>query len=161
LTRLPLALPLKIANMNFEEIASVSGKSGLFKVLKPTRTGMILESLSDQKKMVVGMHTKVSVLADISIYTTDGDGSVPLQEVMGKIHQEFEGDTGLSASSDPDELKSFLKFILPDYDEERVYISDIKKLVTWYNQLAELAPELFNKEEQEKENTGNTNNEEA
>lgn len=132
--------------MEFNEIASVSGKSGLFRVVNPTRTGVILETLDDtKKKMVVGMSAKVSVLSDISIYTTDSQGSVPLEEVMKKIHAEFEGDSGLTGSASTDELKSFLKFILPDYDEERVYVSDIKKLVNWYNQLSQIAPELLEK----------------
>lgn len=130
--------------MEFSDIASVSGKGGLFKVLNPTRTGAILETLdADKKKMVVGMHSKVSVLSDISIYTTDGEGAVPLKEVMEKVHEEFKGDTGLDKNADPEELKSFLKHILPTYDEERVYVSDIKKLVSWYNQLAQIAPELL------------------
>jgi hypothetical protein len=130
--------------MEFSDIASVSGKGGLFKVVNPTRTGAILETLdAEKKKMVVGMHSKVSVLSDISIYTTDGDGAVPLKEVMEKVHKEFKGDTGLDKNADPEELKSFLKHILPTYDEDRVYVSDIKKLVSWYNQLAQVAPELL------------------
>ena len=78
-----------------------------------------------------------------SIYTHTQEGSTPLIEVMRKIHEEFEGDTGLDKNSDGEELKSFLKHILPDYDEDRVYVSDIKKLVTWYNLLAKIAPESF------------------
>lgn len=130
--------------MDFSEVAAVSGKGGLFKVVSPTRTGVILESLDEsKKKMIANMQSKVSILADISIYTTNEAGSVPLEEVMRKIHQEFSGDTGLTAGSDADELKSFLKFILPEYDESRVYVSDIKKLVTWYNLLAEQLPEVL------------------
>ncbi len=137
--------------MEFSDIASVSGKGGLFKVVNPTRSGAVLETLDGtKKKLVVGMQAKVSVLSDISIYTTDGDGAVPLLEVMQKIHKEFEGDTGLDKSADPDELKAFLKHILPTYDEDRVYVSDIKKLVTWYNQLSEVAPELFAEKKEEK-----------
>ncbi|MFT4737238.1 MAG: hypothetical protein ACI8QD_000659 [Cyclobacteriaceae bacterium] len=132
--------------LNFKEIASISGKGGLFKVINPTRTGVILEALDgSKKKMVVGMSAKVSVLSDISIYTTDEDGAVPLEEVFKKIHAEFGADTDLTKQSDADELKSFLKFILPNYDEERVYISDIKKVVTWYNQLITLQPDFFEK----------------
>ncbi len=138
--------------MDFSEIASVSGKGGLFKVLKPTRTGAVLESLDDEKKrLVVGMNAKVSVLSDISVYTIDGDGAVPLSELMTKIHAEFNGDTGLTKNSDNDELKSFLKFILPSYDEERVYVSDIKKIVHWYNQLHKIDPSIFEQKEGDKE----------
>ena len=135
--------------MKFSDLAAVSGKGGLFKVLKPTRTGAILETLDGSgKKLVVGMQAKVSILSDISIYTTDGEGSVPLQEVFRKVHKEFSGDTGLNSGSEPDELKSFLKFILPNYDEERVYVSDIKKLVNWYHQIAQLDAALFEEEKE-------------
>lgn len=130
--------------MDFNEIATVSGKGGLFTVVAPTRGGVILETMDDQKKkLVVNMNSKVSILGEISIYTTDAEGSCPLEEVMKKIHAEFEGDTGLTSSSDAEELKSFLKHILPDYDEERVYVSDIKKLVTWYNLLSASFLEIF------------------
>ena len=137
--------------MDFNEIATVSGKSGLYKILAPTRGGMILESMdSFKKKLIVNMNSKVSILGEISIYTTDKDGALPLSEVMKKIHTEFIGDTGVSASSYPDELKSFLKFILPTYDEERVYVSDIKKLANWYTILSTSFPELFEIKVEEK-----------
>lgn len=135
--------------MEFSELASVSGKSGIFRVVSPTRTGVILEALDGtNKKMVANMQSKVSILSDISIYTTDEEGAKPLEEVMKKIHAEFKGDTGLTSGSDPDELKSFLKFILPEYDESRVYVSDIKKLVTWYSFIATSFPEVLEKTEE-------------
>ena len=137
--------------MDFSEIASVSGKGGLFKIVSPTRNGVILESLdAEKKKLIAGIRMKVSVLSDISIYTTDAEGAVPLEQVMTKIHEEFEGDTGLTSSSDPDELKAFLRHILPDYDEDKVYVSDMKKLVTWYNKLSRDHPELFEAKEEDK-----------
>ena len=136
--------------MEFKDLASVSGKGTLFSILQPTRTGVILESLdAHKKKMVATMHNKVSVLSEISIYTTDSEGAVPLSEVMLKIHQEFNGDTDLNKNSSPEELKSFLKFVLPEYDESRVYVSDIKKLVSWYEQIAKEAPEVFEAEAEE------------
>lgn len=138
--------------MNFGEIAAVAGKGGLFKVLKPSKAGVILESLDDKKsKLVVGADSRVSILSEISIYTHSQEGSTALQEVMQKIHAEFDGDTGLDKNSDADELKSFLKHILPDYDEGRVYVSDIKKLVTWYNLLAKISPESFMESDEEAE----------
>ena len=138
--------------MDFSDIAAVSGKGTLFRVVNPTRTGVILETMDDtKKKMVATMHNKVSILSEISIYTTDSEGAVPLEDVMRKIHQEFGGDTDLDKNSSPEELKSFLKFVLPEYDENRVYVSDIKKLVNWYGQIAERAPELLEeKKEDEK-----------
>ena len=137
--------------MDFSDIAAVSGKSTLFKVVQPTRTGVILESLDEEKKkMVATMHQKVSILSEISIYTTDNEGATPLEDVMKKIHEEFDGDTDLDKNSSPEELKSFLKFVLPDYDEDRVYVSDIKKVVNWYAQLVNQAPDLLKKKEAKK-----------
>ena len=136
--------------MEFSDIASVSGKGTLFKIIQPTRTGVILESMDEhKKKMVATMHNKVSILSEISIYTTDSEGAVPLEDVMKKIHQEFDGDTDLDKNSSPEELKSFLKFVLPEYDEDRVYVSDIKKLVSWYGQIVAQVPEVIEAKEEE------------
>jgi len=129
--------------MDFTEIAAVGGKGGLFKVFKPTRSGIILESLKDGSKLVTGPNSKVSILAEISIYTTGEEGTAPLEEIMRKIYQEFKEDIGLTGTSDPGELKAFLKHILPDYDEDRVYVSDIKKLVNWYNCLVADFPDIL------------------
>ena len=137
--------------MEFKEIATVSGKGGLFKILNPTRTGVILESMDENRaKLVVNANSKVSVLHEISIYTTDAEGTVPLEEVLRKVHKEFQGDTGLSKNSDGDELKAFLKHILPTYDTERVYVSDIKKLVNWYGILLKEAPEVLEEQPEPK-----------
>jgi hypothetical protein len=128
----------------FKEIATVAGKGGLFKIVNPTRTGVVLESIdANKKKLIVNGQAKVSILAEISIYTTDEEGVVPLSDVFKKVHKEFEGDTGLTTNSTPEELRAFLKFILPQYDQDRVYVSDIKKLVTWYGILSRELPELL------------------
>ena len=144
--------------MEFKEIATVSGRGGLFKILNPTRTGVILESMDENKaKLVVNANSKVSVLHEISIYTTDTEGTCPLEEVLRKVHKEFQGDTGLTKNSDGDELKAFLKHILPSYDTERVYVSDIKKLVNWYGILLKEAPEVLEEQPEpkpEKEDEG-------
>lgn len=140
--------------MNFNDIATVSGKGGLFTVIAPTKGGVILESLDElKKKLVVNMNSKVSILGEISIYTTDAEGACPLSDVMTKIHDEFAGDTDLTGNSDTEELKSFLKHVLPEYDEERVYVSDIKKLVTWYNILSKSYPEIFESKPEEESKT--------
>ncbi|MEQ8687221.1 MAG: DUF5606 domain-containing protein [Imperialibacter sp.] len=136
--------------MEFKEIATVSGKGGLYKVLNPTRSGVILESLDEKKsKLIVNANSKVSILHEISIYTTDNEGTVALEDVMRKVHKEFAGDTGLTKNSDNEELKSFLKHVLPTYDADRVYVSDIKKLVNWYSILVEVAPEVFDEPKEE------------
>ncbi|TDQ13684.1 hypothetical protein DFQ04_3408 [Algoriphagus boseongensis] len=137
--------------MNFKDIASVSGKPGLYKVLKPTRSGVILESLDEKKaKLVAGMSMRVSILSDISIYTMTEEGAEPLESVMKKIESEYKGDTGVEASSSDSELRAFLKSVLPDFDEERVYTSDIKKLNAWYQIIRKFAPEVFEESTEEK-----------
>ncbi|WP_373522436.1 DUF5606 domain-containing protein [Aquiflexum sp.] len=139
--------------MKFNEIATVSGKSGLYKILKPTRGGVILESMDDKKaKMVVGASQRVSILGEISMYTMTEEGATPLEEVMKKIENEFQGDLGLDASADSDELTAFLKHVLPEFDETKVYPSDIKKLVNWYKIIREHAPDVL--EEQAEEEGG-------
>ncbi len=130
--------------MNFKDIATVSGKPGLFKVLKPTRTGVILESLDAKKaKLVAGISHRVSILADISIYTLNEEGAEPLESVMQKIEAEFQGDLGLDSNPVEAELRAFMKHILPEVDESRVYVSDIKKLISWYKIIHEQMPEVL------------------
>ncbi len=136
--------------MDLKEIATISGRGGLFKVMKPTRTGVILESIDEKKqKIVANIHHKVSLLDEISIYTHSKEGSLPLIEVFRKIYGEFSDDPGVDGKSSKEELISFMKYILPDFDESRVYPSNIKKLISWYLILVKNYPELF--EEQKKE----------
>ena len=130
--------------MEFRELATIAGKGGLFKILKPTKNGVILESLDDKKaKLVAGTSHRVSILNEISIYTTDTEGTKPLEEVMIIIEKEFKGDIDLDSKSSDEELRSFLKHVLPEYDADRVYVSDIKKLVSWYKILRQHAPEVL------------------
>jgi len=138
--------------MEFKEIATVAGKPGLYKILKPSRSGVILESMDEKKaKLVVGASHRVSILSEISIYTMNEEGATSLEDVMKTIEKEFEGDLGLTANADPDELKAFLKHVLPEYDESRVYSSDIKKLVSWYNILRKYSPESLQENNSESE----------
>jgi hypothetical protein len=133
--------------MTLSEIATISGKSSLFKVLKPGKSGVILESMDDAKvKIVATASHKLSILSEISIYTTSKEGTVPLEEVLKKINKEYGTDLGLDAEAEGSELKAFLKSVVPDYDEDRVYVSDMKKLVKWYGLLLKQAPEVFEKE---------------
>ncbi|WP_215223354.1 DUF5606 family protein [Echinicola shivajiensis] len=138
--------------MEFNEIATVAGKPGLYKVLKPSRSGVILESMDAKKaKLVVGANHRVSILSEISIYTLTEEGSEPLQDVMIIIEKEFAGDTGLAKGADNDEYMAFMKHILPEFDEERVYPSDIKKLISWYKIIREHAPEVLEEKAAESE----------
>lgn len=130
--------------MELSEIASISGKGGLYKVLKPGKAGVLLESLDATKTRLVASTTqRMSVLSEISIYTTDKEGTIGLLDVLKKIKKDFGNDLGVDANSEANELKSFLRSVLPNYDQDRVYVSDIKKLVKWYSILSEQAPEIF------------------
>lgn len=130
--------------MTLDDIATVSGKGGLYKVFKPAKSGVILESLDETKtKIVATANNRLSILSEISIYTTTKEGTVPLADVLKKINAEYGNDLGLDADADPTELKSFMKSILAEYDENRVYVSDIKKLVKWYGVLLKYAPEIL------------------
>ncbi len=146
--------------MKFNEIATVSGKPGLYKVLKPTRGGVILEALDEKKaKLVVGANHRVSILGEISMYTMTEEGATPLEEVMINIEKEFQGDLGLDATADADELRAFLKHVLPDYDETKVYPSDIKKLVAWYRIIRDSAPEVLEERTEDSKEKKDSENE--
>jgi hypothetical protein len=128
-----------------KEIANVSGKSGLFRILKPSRAGVIVESLDEKhEKSLIGPTARVSVLKDVSIFTDGEEESAPLADVFLKI-REVHGEqiaVQIKSASDKD-LIEFLNEILPDFDRSRVYVSDIKKVITWYNLLSKYVPELF------------------
>jgi hypothetical protein len=139
--------------MDLTEILAISGKPGLYKMLSHTKTGMLVESLADNKRFPVFAHEKVSSLEEISIFTEDDD--VSLKDVFKKIHEMLEGDKALSHKSSGEELKDFFDDVLPDYDKERVYVSDIKKVIQWYNVLHEMDMLDFTEEEESKdEDTG-------
>lgn len=129
--------------MNLEKILSISGKPGLFALKVQTRTGFIAESLLDGKKITVGLKVNVSLLSEISIYTYEGEKS--LTEVMRNIAIKEDNGMALSHKEDNDQLIAYFLEILPDYDSERVYASDIKKVLNWYNLLQ--AKGMVSKEE--------------
>ncbi|MBI0401010.1 DUF5606 domain-containing protein [Cyclobacterium marinum] len=138
--------------MEFKDIATVAGKPGLYKVLKPSRSGVILESLDEKKgKLVVGAAQRVSLLSEISIYTLTEEGASPLQDIMVKIEKEFQGDTGLEGA-DKEEYQAFMKHILPEFDEDRVYASDVKKLINWYHIIRTQCPEVLEEETGKEDN---------
>jgi hypothetical protein len=140
--------------MTLAEIATVSGKGGLFKVLAPTKSGVILESLDEAKtKLIATSNHRLSLLNEISIYTTTKEGTAALEDILKKINTEFGDDPGVDSNSDAAELKSFLKSILPEYDEDRVYVSDIKKLVKWYEVIRKYVPEILTAKAEEKKET--------
>lgn len=130
--------------MDLKEIMSVSGHSGLFRFVSQGRNGIIVESFADKKRMFVSASQKVSSLNDIAIFT-DGE-EVPLKNVLKNIQEMLAGSTAPDSKSSPDELKQFMEKVLPNYDRNRVYVSDIKKLVSWYNTLLSLDLLKFDEE---------------
>jgi len=119
--------------MNLEKILAISGKPGLYELKVQTRTGFVAESLLDGKKITVNLKSNVSLLAEISIYTYEGEK--PLTEVMQRIAVKENKGQAISHKEDNATLAAYFKEILPEYDEERVYPSDIKKVLSWYNML--------------------------
>lgn len=134
--------------MNVDKILAISGKPGLFELKLQTRSGFLAESLLDGKKITVGMRSNVSLLSEISMYTYSEEK--PLVEIMRSIAVKENEGPAISHKEDNAKLIAYFKEILPDYDEERVYASDIKKLLNWYNILQ--AKGLVSKEEPKVQN---------
>ncbi|OKL39345.1 DUF5606 family protein [Pontibacter flavimaris] len=119
--------------IDLRQVAAVSGQSGLYRVVKPTRTGVILESLEENPKtMVAQARHRMSLLDEISIYTTDGEGTVPLAEVFDRVNEKYGESLPLGDKPGNEDYKEFMASVLPTFDEDRVYVSDMKKLATWY-----------------------------
>ncbi|RLD29535.1 MAG: hypothetical protein DRI75_03020 [Bacteroidetes bacterium] len=122
--------------MSLESILSISEKQGLFKLITQTRNGFIAESLLDGKRLSVNLRNNVSSLSEIAIYTLTEE--VPLQKVLKKIKEKENGKkSSVSHKDTKDNLEEYFFSILQDYDEDRVYPSDIKKVIKWYNILQE------------------------
>jgi hypothetical protein len=119
--------------MNLSGIIAISGKPGLFKVIAQGKNNIIVESLTDNKRVPAYASDRISALDDISIYTYDEDA--PLREIFVSIHKKESGKECISHKEDQKKLEVYLKEILPNYDKERVYPSDIKKIFQWYNLL--------------------------
>jgi len=135
-----------------EGILAISGQPGLFKLVSQTKTGIIVESLETKKRMPVYATAKVSALEDIAIFTEDGEK--PLKEVLEKIYTvENKGKTTVNKKSPNDEIKEYFEDILPEYDKDRVYTSDMKKVLGWYNLLLEAEQLDFSKKEDSEEET--------
>lgn len=135
--------------MDLKEIMAISGKPGLYKLLSQTKTGMLVESMADKRRFPVFAHEKVSSLEEISIFTETDD--IPLKEVLKKIHEYLQGKPVPGHKSEPEELKAFFGEAVPEYDRERVYVSDIRKVVQWYQVLHEMDLLDFTEEEKDEE----------
>ncbi len=119
--------------MSLEKVLSIAGKPGLYKLTTQTRSGFLAESLVDGKKISVSGRHNVSLLSEIAIYTLTKE--LPLREVFLKISEKEGGKEAINHKVSKDELEEYFFSVLPDYDEDRVYPSDIKKVVQWYNLL--------------------------
>jgi len=119
--------------MDLSKIVSISGKSGLFKVVSQGKNTVIVESLADQKRFPAFGHEKMSSLEEISVFTTGEDR--PLKDILKAFYEKLEGKPGPEPKSDNNALLKFFGEMIPDFDSERVYVSDIRKMVSWYNML--------------------------
>ena len=118
--------------MSLEKILSIGGKPGLYKLLTQTRSGFVAESLLDKKRITISAQSNVSVLSEIAIYTVEEE--IPLGEVFQEIQvKEKGGKTSVGHKEDKLKLEEYFFEVLPNYDEDRVYPSDIKKVIQWYN----------------------------
>lgn len=144
--------------MNLKEILSISGYSGLFKFLAQGKNGILVEGLEDHKKMNAYSNYKVSSLEDISVFCESGD--VPLKKILLRIAEKESNQPVQNLNSDNKLIKSYFESLVPDYDREKVYVSDMKKIVSWYNillkndllSLCEENADETSTQEEEKEN---------
>ena len=122
---------------DLSKILAISGQSGLFLYISQARNGAVVEAMADKKRSSVGMSSKITSLADISIYTEDEE--VKLQQVFLNMKDVLGEENAPSAKSAPEVLKSFFEKALPEYDRDRFYVSHMKKVVEWYNALKNYA----------------------
>jgi len=122
--------------MDLKDIMAISGSNGLFRFISKARNGIVVENLIDKKRTHSPASAKISALEDIAIYTNDKE--VPLKEILQIIFKKENGGQTIDPKSDNERLKKYFEEILPEYDKDRVYVSDIKKVYIWYNLLNSL-----------------------
>ena len=144
----------------FKDILAIAGKPGLNKMIKNSGNALIVESLSNGKRFQAFSNMKIISLSDISIYTEDED--MPLEKVFKKIYDKYNGKNILGHKSSSAEITAFFEEVLPEYDEYRVYVSDMRKVIQWYNILNEKGMLVFNDDEADsKEEVENSKEEET
>jgi len=122
-------------HMKLEKVIAISGKPGLYEIISQSKSGVIVESLSEKKRFPVNSLHNISTLNDIAIYTYEEE--VPLKVVFLSLFEKQEGGKSLDPKSSKNELLSYFGEVLPGFDEERVYASNIKKVLSWYNALVD------------------------
>jgi len=139
------------------KILSVTGRPGLYKLISTNKNMNIVESLTDGKRIPVYLHEKIVALSDVSIYTNDGD--TPLRDVLKNIKEKEDGkQVALNAKSSGKDYFNYLEEVLPDYNKESVYTSDVKKIISWYNILMENNIDLEKEYTEEKDSVVNKDN---
>jgi len=127
--------------MTLKDILVVSGHGGLFKYVSQGRNSIVVENLSDNKRTNIPASSKFNMLEEIVVFTEEKE--IPLGEVLEKIYKKEDGGAAIHYKSPDAELKKYFFEVLPDYDKDRVYISDIRKILRWYNLLIELGITSF------------------
>lgn len=130
--------------MGLEKILSISGKPGLYELTAQTRGGFVAKSITEGKKISVSVRNNVSLLSEIAVYTYSEE--VPLGTIFQKIYDKEDGGQAIDHKASKKELENYFAEVLPDYDVDRVYQSDIKKIIQWYNLLVSNGFTDFSKE---------------
>lgn len=130
------------------KILAVSGQHGLFEYVAQARNGVIAESLSDRRRTVLGATSRISTLADISIYTSEGE--MKLADVFLAVNKALDGADAPSSKAPEKEVVALFEKAVPDYDADRFYVSHMRKILDWYSQIVKYASLDFVKEEKEK-----------
>ena len=137
--------------LDLKKVLSISGQPGLFEYIAPSRSGFIVEAMSTKHRSSVPNTAKVTTLADVSIYADDGE--VTLRTVLESMRDKLGGQAAMSSKSDAGQIKEFFAEVLPGYDRDRFYVSHMKKVLDWYNQLAQYGSLEFIDEESSEEET--------
>ena len=132
--------------MELKDILAISGQAGLFRYIAQSRNGVIVESLLDGKRMNAAANSRVSALTEISMFTEGED--IALADVFTRMYEYNSGKEGLSHKESADKMKAYFAEVLPEYDRERVHVSDIKKALSWYNILVAAGLKEFKLPEQ-------------
>ncbi|MCA1760651.1 MAG: DUF5606 domain-containing protein [Bacteroidales bacterium] len=140
-------------------LLAISGQQGLFKLVAESKNNIIVESIDTGKRMPAYSTSKISALEDIAIYTDSAD--IPLKDIFKIIFEKENGGEALSQKESAEKLKSYFSEILPEYDRDRVYVSDIKKVLLWYNILQEKNMLDFSEEETEEQQENGEEEEKA
>lgn len=135
--------------MKLKDILAISGMPGLYKVVAQAKNGVIVESLIDKKRFPAFSSHKISSLEDIIVYTSGDD--TPLKEIFKSISEKHNGGQSIDTKTEDKKIRAYFEEVLPTFDKERVYTSDIKKLINWYNLLQKNDMLIFDEEEKEVE----------